>query len=70
MTRWREELNKALCKELAVHVPFSQQEVQGAYRICASFDILLRAIEFAEQYRMSSLDYVVGLIMEGGEHNE
>lgn len=45
MTDTENELEKALCTEIAARSPFTAQQVYSTWEICKSFDILIKAVD-------------------------
>jgi hypothetical protein len=59
MLAWREELDKAICKEIASHTPFSIEDVRTAYKKSKSFDKVLEAVDVCGQWGLHSIEFAL-----------
>lgn len=58
------DLEKEMCEAIAKHTPFSADEVFAEWLNFKSFDLILRAVEFARSYGFVSISRAIAFLVD------
>jgi hypothetical protein len=58
------KMEKAICVEIAAESPFTAQDVWEEWQLIKSFDLILRAVEFARNSGARNLHYSINNIIQ------